>query len=100
MSDYSKHVVLSSLDNKKRILFLTIPEVFIITIPILIGILFEGFEAVFIMFSGFPLRKIYNRYTAKYPDSLLGGLAYWYFPGRNDRNKSPLPKSYIKEYIS
>lgn len=99
MSGYDKHVVLSSLDNKKRILVFTIPEVLIMVAPILIGILVGEFLGVAIMLSGFLLRKIYNRYTKRFANSLLGGIFYWYFPSTG-KTSSSFPSSYIKEYIS
>ena len=99
MSGYDKHVVLSSLDNKKRILIFTMPEVLIMIVPILIGILIGGLAGVIVMLSGFWLRKIYNRCTKKFPNSLLGGLFYWYFPS-TVKKRSNLPESYVKEYIS
>ena len=99
MSDYDKHVVLSSLDNKKRILVFTIPEVLIMVVPILIGILVGGLVGVAIMLSGFWIRKVYNRYTKRFPNSLLGGIFYWYFPSTG-KKRSNLPESHIKEYIS
>jgi type IV conjugative transfer system protein TraL len=99
MSEYDKHVVLSSLDNKKRILVFTIPEVLIMVVPILIGILVGGLVGVAIMLSGFWIRKIYNRYTKRFPNSLLGGIFYWYFPSTG-KKRSTLPESHVKEYIS
>ena len=58
---YDKYRVISALDNPKRILMFTFPEIFLLFIPFLIGIFIGGFIGFLIMFSGHYLRKYYNR---------------------------------------
>jgi len=95
-SKYDKYRILSSLDNPKRVLMFTFPEIMIIFIPFLVGIIIGGIFGLFLMFSGYHLRKVYKRINKLFPQSLWCGMKYWYLPATKN---TVLAKSHIREYL-
>lgn len=99
MEDYSRYVILSSLDNRTRLLMFTVPEVLALFIPIVVGLLMGGFLGILLFLSSYWCRKLYLRWQRLFPPSVWGGMMYWYTPSHSSK-KPPFPASHIREYIS
>jgi type IV conjugative transfer system protein TraL len=95
--NYKNNVISSNLDNPKRILGFTIPEIVIVIAPICIAVFFSGFVSIFLVFVGFFIRKKYINFVRRTPINRIKTSIYWYLPNRKN---SIIPKSYIREYIS
>ncbi len=99
LSIESRSYIITNLDNPKRILIFTIPELAVIFAPAFLALIFDSILSLILACSGWWFRKLYLRVCSSLPPNILGGIKYWYLP-HTGKGKPKLPPSFIREYIS
>lgn len=91
----NRHVILNTVDTPLKILFWTVPELLILTIPFFVGLLISQLTlGLCVMVFYFWLTRMYQRHFGK---GQLQAVMYWFLP-HNHRFEC-LPRSFIREYV-
>lgn len=91
----TRHVILNYVDSPLKILLWTVPELLMLVMPILFGLMVDQLTlGIAVIFLYFWASKKYRQHFGK---GQFHAVKYWYFP--KDRRFKALPPSYIREYI-
>ena len=94
-----KHLVLKTLDDEMRILFWSVDDFLVITVPLFLGILLSSFC---IMLSGLFLKYCYTKLKKRFPHHSFKHKLYWTLPTKAFNRRGlikNLPASHIREFL-
>ncbi|MFB5616681.1 MAG: type IV conjugative transfer system protein TraL [Nitrosopumilus sp.] len=75
-----RNIILKTLDNQPRVLFWGLDEFLMMTIPLMVGLFFQGFFGFAIMFSGFPLKMMYAKFANQSRYFSFRSFIFWFLP--------------------
>lgn len=91
----NRHVILNYVDTPLKILFWTVPELFMLFVPFFVGMLISQLMlGLCVALIYFWLSRVYQRHFGK---GQLQAVMYWFLPA--NRRFKQLPASYIREYF-
>jgi len=94
MSISKRHVILNYVDTPLKILFWTVPEILLLVVPLLIGLMINQLIlAIIISLVNCWANKKYQQHFGK---GQFQAVSYWFFP--QDMRFKILAPSFIREY--
>lgn len=91
----ARHVILNTVDTPLRILFWTVPELVMLIVPFLVGLMLD--QVTLGILSSVFYFWIHKKYQRHFGKGQFQAVKYWFLPNTS-RFKS-LPPSFIREYL-